>query len=622
MGMAASQARYLALTARKTNTEWEGQQINQARTALANQSANLFNQLLGMEVPNPPKETDYVETQYSYSDGANDSVIEEWTQIGNNNPDYNYVVKHYYMAEIFTGAMKQLQDPQVQKGDVLKRLDYSFSDPKVELDSLGNITVKYKVQNVDQEQKYDKITKQQVEDDAELKAALTNFETAMNMAKTDGTLNTDAVYGYQDTDGTWHFFVANDYEKINASQVDADDDLREALIAYEERNNLLDEKGNYTIENIFGKIDSEGKWNFTTDAYNHITASQADADEELKEALIEFENNNYLINEDGTINYDNIYGYKIDGDWQFYYNKDTQAITPDMTDEDETLEAALRAFEESREIIGVGDDLDYDGVRGFYNGKDWHFLIETEDTLNQVNIIQAKDNIDYYYAYGPSYVGNSKLTELNKLIVNDKIDQVADLAQILKDCPDSNINKYVSFDASGNLIYTGNGIYTFDLNGQSYYTTEQDLNDSYVSPYIPDKPIDNQKIRLNYYNASSISKKIEETNKALLETDGNGRFTSVKYDNDSNIYQLNFEQVKDDAAYNDAMNAYLHKKAQYEKTIADINAKTSIIQKEDRTLELRLKQLDTEQNALATEMDAVKKVIKDNVEKTFKTFSD
>ena len=72
----------------------------------------------------------------------------------------------------------------------------------------------------------------------------------------------------------------------------------------------------------------------------------------------------------------------------------------------------------------------------------------------------------------------------------------------------------------------------------------------------------------------------------------------------------------------EAMNEYLYKKEEYEKTIADINAKTSIIQKEDRTLELRLKQLDTEQNALATEMDAVKKVIKDNVEKTFKTFSD
>ena len=56
MGMAASQARYLALTARKTNTEYEGQQINQARTALANQSANLFNRLLGLEVPVAPKQ--------------------------------------------------------------------------------------------------------------------------------------------------------------------------------------------------------------------------------------------------------------------------------------------------------------------------------------------------------------------------------------------------------------------------------------------------------------------------------------------------------------------------------------------------------------------------------------
>ena len=88
MGMAASQARYLALTARKTNTEWEGQQINQARTALSNQSANLFNQLLGMEVPNPPKETDYTELQYSYSDGDNASVIDKWQQIGT--PDANY----------------------------------------------------------------------------------------------------------------------------------------------------------------------------------------------------------------------------------------------------------------------------------------------------------------------------------------------------------------------------------------------------------------------------------------------------------------------------------------------------------------------------------------------------
>ena len=88
------------------------------------------------------------------------------------------------------------------------------------------------------------------------------------------------------------------------------------------------------------------------------------------------------------------------------------------------------------------------------------------------------------------------------------------------------------------------------------------------------------------------------------------------------VYSLNTETVTNEEAYQDAMNEYNYKVHQYEKTIADINAKTSIIQQEDRTLELRLKQLDTEQNALATEMDAVKKVISDSVEKVFKTFSD
>ena len=76
MGMAASQARYLGLTARKTNTEWEGQQINQQRTALANQSANLFNQLLTMEVPTPPSKDDYTNIQYSFNDGNHDQILE------------------------------------------------------------------------------------------------------------------------------------------------------------------------------------------------------------------------------------------------------------------------------------------------------------------------------------------------------------------------------------------------------------------------------------------------------------------------------------------------------------------------------------------------------------------
>ena len=63
-----------------------------------------------------------------------------------------------------------------------------------------------------------------------------------------------------------------------------------------------------------------------------------------------------------------------------------------------------------------------------------------------------------------------------------------------------------------------------------------------------------------------------------------------------------------------------YEKQVYEKHVQDINAKTEQIQTEDRTLELRLKALDTEQNALQTEMDAVHKIISKNIESTFKTF--
>ena len=117
-----------------------------------------------------------------------------------------------------------------------------------------------------------------------------------------------------------------------------------------------------------------------------------------------------------------------------------------------------------------------------------------------------------------------------------------------------------------------------------------------------------------------INTKIEETREALLETDSNGRFKSVKFTDDSVVYNLNTETITDEAAYKDAMNQYNYENAKYDNAIREINAKTSIIQQQDQQLELRLKQLDTEQKALTTEMEAVKKFVNDNVESSFKTF--
>ena len=539
MGMAASQARYLALTARKTNTEWEGQQINQARTALANQSANLFNRLLGLEVPNAPKTTDYTEVQYSFSDGDNESVIDSWQQLSSANPDYNYVVKSYYFANVYTGSQKKLEDPQVHINKEITENSFS-SSTVVKKNNDGSYTVSYPDAV---KLNYKEITSNLIADtdkndeNKKMQKQFNDFATAKQLAYDAGAIPSENVYGYQDASGDWHFILKEEIDNMQTQ------------VSYDGNDN------SWSIRTPNGQNEYK---------YNSITDQDVQNDAELEAALRDFEVAKGLAQKDGVLTTDNVFGYQdSSGTWHFFM--------PDNTENPSPVEYA------------------------------------SQDVM---------------------YIGNCKATELKKLNVNDDsnssnntIDEATELAQILRDCGDSAISKYLSFDASGNLVYGGKGIYSFTMNGKKYYTTEDDLLSSLNSPQDPTHPIENQS-RLSYYNANYLKTKIEQTNNALLETDGNGRFKSVKFDNDSVVYDLNVETVTDEAAYKDAMNEYNYKKEQYEKTIADINAKTSIIQQEDRTLELRLKQLDTEQNALATEMDAVKKVIKDNVEKTFKTFSD
>jgi len=331
MGMAASQARYLGLTARKTNVEYEGQQVNQARTALANQSANLFNQLLTLEVPVAPSTADFTTVQYSYKDGAYEEAISSMSQLTNDPDGYNYMVTHYHFADVYRGQRALLANPQV-----------AFIE--------------------------------------------------------------DAAAGTQT----------------------------------------------------------------------------------------------------------------------------------------------------------------------------------------------------------PSYVGNWELTQY---VAGVDPDLDAAYEQIGRDWPE--------FKAA---IDAGEDVYMYESFGRTYFATKADLMASAGSAVDPLKPIENQNIRLTTYYAETINEKVEQIERAVVEVGQDGRAATIQYENESAVFSLNTETITDEAAYSDAMNQYTYDMAVYEKTIQDINAKTEAIQEQDRTLELRLRQLDTEQEALQTEMEAVKKVIEKNVESTFKTF--
>ena len=134
---------------------------------------------------------------------------------------------------------------------------------------------------------------------------------------------------------------------------------------------------------------------------------------------------------------------------------------------------------------------------------------------------------------------------------------------------------------------------------------------------------------VNAYTIGSKEKVVEyrAIQGCLIEKDSSGRLINLSIpiaDTDPveyTTFALSTETTTDQDAYNDAMNEYEYEKFLYDQAVENINSKIEIIQAEDKNLELRLKQLDTERNAIQTEKEAVSKVIEKNTQDSFKTFS-
>lgn len=412
MGMAASQARWLALTARKTNVEYEGQQVNQARTALAMKSANTFNELLALEVPTAPSTQDFTKVEYTYQDGNIAETIDDMTLL-ENDPNFNYIVTHHHYADIYTGIQNKLINPQVMIG-------------------------------------------------------------------------TNAV---------------KDYEKAT---------VRKSGDTYTVNGNTVQK-----FEYVAGSEASN--------AYDTLIGNYPDLGK-LTDSLMTYSN----------------------------------------------------------------------------NGKTCFTSIsELDSAINNGNLANyyIKDNI-------PKFVGNSAIQSYDPY---DTIDKAA-YDQICADNPEGAFSKS---DTSN--------IYKWVFQGQTRYACLEDLQKVYNSAPNQTTPTENQD-KLTYYIAQAINTKLERREKAIVDINEDGRVQSIMYEDSNAKYAISTTTKTDNDAYEDAMNQYHYNMEVYEKKIADINAKTEKIQEQDRTLELRLRQLDTEQEALQQEMEAIQKVIQKNIESTFKTF--
>lgn len=125
--------------------------------------------------------------------------------------------------------------------------------------------------------------------------------------------------------------------------------------------------------------------------------------------------------------------------------------------------------------------------------------------------------------------------------------------------------------------------------------------------------------KYSYVNDTATITQSSSFTNATVAWDSSGRMTGFT-DSDGTLHSLTSSTKTDETAYSDAMNQYAYDKQIYEQKNNEINAKISVVQMQDKKLELKLQNLDTQQQALSTEMESVKKVIDKNIEASFKAF--
>lgn len=480
MGMAASQARFLGLTARMNNIEFEGQQINQQRTALSNKSASYYSDLLGMAVPTAPSVESYTQTVYTFNDGALTNQITSLIADTANPGKYNVSYIKSWTDDFAIVAASPSIITNVGGGT------YNIGATKLRL--MGKVG---------------------------------NSTTVGNSI----SINGETYTVYNDAGG----YYINENVKTKGLKKCTTAEI--ANLEYYKFN-----AGYNSAEQVYKNADGSF---YTLDAAgNHVPQAG--------------------LNEEDLI--------------MCLYD-DTQ------TDPDKA-------------VILVQKDTD-----GGYS-KEAEIITPTKKYLTtaQVNSITI-----YNDAANDPYLKTLSQDQVTKLIAEEQ--------EILKKLNDDLNNgdqtgqwfvRYVQNTATGE--YEGVYYNADDITGATWDAKHN--SQSFIGAYK--------------LGSAERIEEIKGVGGCELEQDSTGRYINIKIDGKQ--YALSTNTITDQDAYEDAMNQYEYDKALYDQSIEEINAKIQIIQAEDKNLELRLKQLDTEHNAISNEKDAVSKVIEKAVEGGFKTF--
>lgn len=144
MGLAASQARFLGLTARKSNIEFQGQQINQARTSLSNEIMDLYSKYQKLNVPVAPSVNDFIETTYTLSSTPEKYEMNNISKIASGEYEGYYNIDLIYDVDVPIVYPRVLKKPSItatKEEDGLSKLNITIGSTTYFYDGTDKSTI-------------------------------------------------------------------------------------------------------------------------------------------------------------------------------------------------------------------------------------------------------------------------------------------------------------------------------------------------------------------------------------------------------------------------------------------------------------------------------------------------
>lgn len=671
MGMAASQARFLQLTARRSNIEYQGQQINQQRLALANSSSGLFEKMLTLAVPTPPSSQDdkYYTQGYKFTDPKDDIQKSiSWQTyadaIANGEPN---AASYYSPAAGLT--VKSAVDGSTQNFPAAVIANPTDAQKKALLDALGidgNVITKTVTtpSGLPTYNTYD--------------AAHTITSAADFVSKISGHLSENFIFA-NNIDFSSTPLTDSAIPGTFTGQLDGNGFAINGI-------NVVPPRDTSPVGGLFEKIDGGSISNLNLTNAN-ITMSGTT----MNAGLLASEVNNTAIsnvNVNGSINTTNGYAAQVGG--LVGVVTGNSSITDSSSNV--TMTSGPGGLTNTGGLIGatggtssinnsystgqINSTGSLSGVGGLigvitstgpinnsYSTVDITGDNGTQYTGGFVGLIATGANISNSYASNSitttsaapnigSFAGEGDAGTIdNTNFYNSTLDSRSAVGTN-SGVTDNSVG-LTSAQISGGLVAPISGYNATDwvTSGATptlspYAFTPTPQNPSTITTTTT-TPVPGSRTEIRYtttehpvYDPDGNYTNIKEKGISVLEFDNLNRLLRVTSLTDKNNIDatssataankattiadgnaLTYSGQFDETAYGNDMNKYEFQKASYDYQVERINQETKQIQGQDKSLELKMKQLDTEHNAVQTEMDAVQKVIQKNIESTFKTFA-